>query len=265
MNLNKDLGRILAKGSPMQRINLLWNHRTEVNFEMGNGFLSDAEELALFDSFKKPEETRLYNRYLHLYQRLQNGFMTLQQFYLIYLATVEKLRGFALFDITRTKVLVLVNDLYFGTKGKEEKRRILGTLEAHNGFILFKIEPGPMPNEDGIRAVDFEGCPFREITSTLYEKAKRELSQAKAAVMAIREVMEETGFQIKIFQDRLDYVAKDLREDKAPFPRYSKRQTMDALGLSAAPLYRDVWIFPAYEDVEPDLVFKEKLKKDHLV
>jgi predicted nuclease of restriction endonuclease-like RecB superfamily len=51
-----DVSKILAKGSANQRALLYFNN-------IGKGFLTEAEERQLLESFKTESEINLYNRY----------------------------------------------------------------------------------------------------------------------------------------------------------------------------------------------------------
>jgi hypothetical protein len=259
LNIKKDMGRILTQGTPMQRLNLLWNHRAETEFEEGKGFLSETEEEMLSRSFKTPEEIRLYNRHLHLYRGLVNGFSILTQLSFKYMETMAQLRGYALYDLTRSKITDLVNDLYFGSGSEKEKARLLKTLEAHGGFFFFDLKPGLNPEEDGIAAVD-QKHSLRELPQILLERGIKELAEAKAAIAAIEETLQGSGFQIKFFQDHLVVIIEGLKKEQAFVPKYSQRQTEAAFGKGVAPVYQDSWMFPDYEDVATDEALKVKLK-----
>ncbi len=246
----------------MQRLNLLWNHRAETNLEGGKGFLSEPEEQMLSNSFKTSEEIRLYNRHLHLFQGLVNGFSALRQLSLKYLETMAQLRGYALYDMTRSKITDLLNALYFGAGTTKEKARLLKTLEVHGGFLFFDLKPGPNPEEDGIEAADHKEHSLLELTQILLDRGTRELAEAKAAVMAIEETLQGNGLHIKLFQEHLADTVEILKREQAFFPKYSRRKMEAAFGKGIAALYQDSWMFPDFEDVAPDEVLKEKLKTD---
>ena len=258
------MGRILTQGTPIQRLNLLWNHRAESEIAESKGFLSDSEEQTLSNSFKTPEEIRLYNRHLHLYRGLVNGFSVLKQLSFKYMETMAQLRGYALYDFTRSKITDLVNNLYFGAGGQKEKSRLLKTIEEHRGFLFFDLKPGLNPDEDGIAAVDHKEHSLKDLLQILFNRATGELSAAKAAAMAIEETMQSNGLQIKLFQNHLTVMVEGLKKEHGFLPKYSRRQTEAAFGAGVAALYQDNWIFPDYEAVAADIEFKEKLKKESI-
>jgi hypothetical protein len=161
-------------------------------------------------------------------------------------------------------------------KTPEEKKKVLTYLEKHNQYLWAEIGPGKDPDTDGIRLLPGDDLPkgedwkapktprqtprIREVLETLSARAKTQLGQAKAIVKGLRDLIEEKGFNVKEYIDEINRVDNDLKEDKAPLPKFSRKKTEDGLlagdDLKQKEQLEEIfgpnWIFPEYDKVEID-------------
>jgi len=285
MNKKIDISKILAKGSAKQRALIYFNNIGEKNRQpgtgkdierAGKGFLTEAEERQLHASFKTDAEINLYNRYNKLLKAIYQKTTALAAMLFQYRESIASLTGYCLLYHGYTEFADTLSGLYFETKTPEEKKKVLTYLEKHKLYLWAEIGPGKDPDTDGIRLLPGYDLPkgkdwkapkiprqtpkIRDVVEAYSKRAKGDMANCKAVLKALRDMIAETGFKVEEQIDGLDRIDKDLKEDKAPLPKFSRQKTEAGL-LTGDDLKRKKqleeifgpnWLFPEYDEVEMD-------------
>jgi len=278
MNKKYDISKILAKGTAKQRALLYFNNIGEKNRPPGGGkgFLTEAEEKQLHASFKTDADINLYNRYNNLLKTIYNKINALTTILFKYRETIASLTGYCLLYHGYTEFADTLSGLYFTIKTPEEKKKVLAYLEKHKRYLWAEIGPGEDPDADGIRLLPGYDLPtrknkkapktprqlpkIRDIVEAYSKRARMQLGENKAVVKALRDIIAETGFKVKGQIDQIDGIDNDLKEDKAPLPKFSRKITEAGLltgddlkkrGQLEA-IFSPNWLFPEYDAVEMD-------------
>jgi hypothetical protein len=285
MNKKYDISKILAKGSAKQRALLYFNNIGEKNRQpgtgkdierAGKGFLTEAEEHQLHASFKTDADIRLYNRYNKLLKTIYNKTTALAAMLFQYRETIASLTGYCLLYHGYTEFADTLSGLYFEMKTPEEKKKVLTYLEKHKRYLWAEIGPGEDPDTDGIRLLPGYDLPkgkdrkaakiprqtpkIRDVVEAYSKRAKKQLGENKAVVKALRDMIAETGFKVEEQIDGIDRIDNDLKEDKAPLPKFSREKTEAGLltgddmkkKKQLEEIFGPNWLFPEYDAVEMD-------------
>lgn len=284
MNKKFDIGKILTKGSAKQRALLYFNNIGEKNrvaidpdgypIRSGKGFLTESEEKQLHDSFKTSAEIQLYNNFLRLNRYIYTKESTLFAMMFQYRETIASLSGYCLLYHGYTEFADNLSGLYFSLETPEEKKKVLKYLEKHNSYLWAKIGPAADPDKNGMRVLPGWEDPkkprknpevpkIRDVLNVLSKRAERQLQECKTMLKVIRDIMEDAGFKTEEHTEELYKIEQDLKQDKAPLPKFSKKQTKEHLLTADDPkarrrleeIFGKNWLFPSYEDVEIDEKF----------
>ena len=91
----KDIGKILTTGSPKQRLLLLAEDNARAKYSQ-EGLLTEHEINQLSESFKKPNEIQLWNKWLKVDRVVSTAIMNLQGLKFEVLMHYSNLRGYIL-------------------------------------------------------------------------------------------------------------------------------------------------------------------------
>jgi len=106
----KDIGKILTTGSPKQRILLIAEERARSKF-FKERLLTEGEFNQLSNSFKKPNEIKLWNEFRSLDETITNAIINLQGKMFEVLMNYSNLRGYILVWNTIENAELLVNSV----------------------------------------------------------------------------------------------------------------------------------------------------------
>lgn len=282
MNKKIDISKTLAKGSAKQRALLYFNNIGEKNrVTIGpdglpdrnkKGFLTESEERQVFESFKTEAEIRLYNSFLALNKSLYLKEMALTGMMFQYRETIASLVGYCLLYHGYGKFADTLSGLYFAMETPETKKKVIDYLESNKRYLWAEIGPAKDPDSNGIKVYpgwekpkksrknpEAEVPTLRDLLNALSKRAEKQLRECKTVLKALRDRIEETGFKTGEHTDELDKIERDLREDKAPLPKFSRKKTEDGLLEHAddpkqkkrmEEIFGPNWLFPEYEKVE---------------
>ena len=153
----KDIGKILTTGSPKQRAILYWE-----DIARGKCFqeklLTDSDRIQLYDSFKKPNEIKLWNEFRKLDDTVTNAIVNLQGVLFEVLMNYSNLRGYILVWNSIEKAELLVNSVLHEIKDPKERKRIAEDGAKGIDLLFSKTEP----DQEGYIEikVDFESCSY---------------------------------------------------------------------------------------------------------
>jgi len=287
MNKKIDVSKILAKGSAKQRALLYFNNIGEKNRQpgtastdikrSGKGFLTESEERQLWESFKTESEINLYNRYNKLLKAIYQKTTGLAAMLFQYRETIASLSGYCLLYHGYAEFADTLSGLYFAMETPEEKKKVIDYLEKHKKYLWAEIGPTKNPDTNGINVLPGWDLPktnklkdpliprktpkIRDVLEVYSKRAKNQLGECKAVLKAIRDTIEETGFKVEEQIEGLDRIEKDLKEDKAPLPKFSRKKTEEGFGYlednpkkkkNMEEIFGPNWLFPEYEETEID-------------
>ena len=131
----KDIGKLLTTGTAKQRLLLIAEDRARVTYGEER-ILTDSDFNKLLDSFKKPNEIKLYNQFLGYTKAVNIGVLNLQG--LKYEATrnYSDLRGYILLLNSYENSEILANSILNEIKDPVERER-LAKIGASVNTLLF--------------------------------------------------------------------------------------------------------------------------------
>ena len=261
----KDISTILKKGSAKQRAVLLANSIAN-SFTSGEAILTDREHHELIESFKTDSEIRVYSKFRRADEVVRNALMYLSQLWISYREQVAHITGYALLWDAYQRSEDMINELFANVENKKQRAKLLEIASKYDYYFLAKVEPD---EENFIhvntgkprKAEETEGYSLEDIIHNFSRGAGATLGQVKAVIKALKEYMSETGFNVKAYKDMIKEVETDAKQDKAVFPKYSKRQTAER-GIARIP--DKYFVYPMYEDVEIDEAFYTEFKEKYL-
>jgi hypothetical protein len=276
MSKPKDFSRIMEKGTAKQRALLFFDNMLETRFDFGKPFLTEAEMNKLYASFKTPAEAKLYNYFDRAGDGIESGLKGLILRQYAYKETIAKLQGFCYLYQAYVQFEETLNELYLSVEDPKAKSALVSAMKAREGAYFFAmIGPAENMEKDGIvikprrkPALRGEAEPeqpkephIRASLKNHSEKAKIQLSFAKTELKAVRDYMKETGLILRLYNEQLDEVEADMKEDKGNLflTRFSKKASLEMGGANGddprdaqriEALFGKDWFFPDYDEAE---------------
>ena len=234
--MSKDISKILTKGSPRQRIILLSTDSLQEYLAMtgikpdAKKILTDGERQNLFDSFKTPQEIRLYNKYAKINRDVPYFLMLLKETQLNYNEAIAYLIGLTNswhdYEFTEQTFNYILDEV----KEKKLKNKIKKIILNESPFIYADLKDEGNSVKLVINSAE-KKIRLEGLLEAWSLKAEIFLRLAKSYIKALRDYLTEEDFLIQIFKDILNYYEKIFREDKALIGKYSKRK-MDEMRKS---------------------------------
>lgn len=280
----KDISKILTTGSTKQRLLLLAedNAKAKYSFER---LLTDHEINQLSQSFKKPNEIQLWNKWLKVDRVIANSIMNLQGLKFEVLMHYSNLRGYILVWETIQEAEVLSNHILHEIKDQEERIKISSLAGKLGKFLFTDIQT----NKEGYLdiSIDFEKDTHRDengkitlkegIVSKKYSlwfvmnNVKKEAINSAIKFLSWREAildyMEEEGFNIKTYRDIINSMTEDIHK---PIIGWTKYQSDEKLFIPNIPSKRadklkaKYSITPNTRELEVDTEIYNYFKKEFL-
>ncbi len=153
----KDIGKILTTGSPKLRAILYWEDIARGKY-FQEKLLTDSDRIQLYDSFKKPNEIKLWNEFRRLDDIVTNAITNLQGLKFEVLMNYSNLRGYILVWNSIENAELLVNSVLHEIKDPKERKRIAEDGAKGIDLLFSKTEP----DQEGYIEikVDFESCSY---------------------------------------------------------------------------------------------------------
>lgn len=282
----KDIGKILTTGSPKQRLLLLLEDTARAKYG-DERLLTDSECNQLSDSFKKPNEIKLWNDWLKVDRGVSNAIMNLQGLKYEVLMHYSNLRGYILVWDTIQQAEVLSNHILHGIKDQEERIKISSQAGKLGKFLFtdiqidkegyldisidfeedsYKDEKGNRVgvNEKGVKTKKYSlWYVMNNVKKEAINSAIRFLSWRKA----ILDYMEEEGFTVKVYKDKINLMTEDIYKPIIGWTKYlsdykefipgDPRERMDKLKEKYS-------ITPNIRELEVDTEIYNYFKKEFL-
>lgn len=250
----KDIGKILTSGSPKQRILLLAedNARAKYNRER---ILTDNEINQLSDSFKKPNEIDLWNKWLRVDRMVSSAIMNLQGLKFEVLMHYSNLRGYILVWETIQEAEVLSNHILHGIEDQKERSRISSQASKLANFLFSDTKI----DEEGYLdiSIDFERDSKRNekgekskkyslwyVMNNVRTEAIKSATKFLSWKEAILDYMEEEGFNIKTHKEVINSLTEDIYK---PIIGWTKYQTEEDHFIIDVPTHRADKLKAKYE------------------
>ena len=276
----KDIGKILTTGSPKQRLLLLAEDTARAKYSQER-LLTDHEINQLSESFKKPNEIQLWNKWLKVDRVVTSAITNLQGLKFEVFMHYSNLRGYILVWETIQEAEVLTNHILHEIKDQEERIKISSQAGKLGRFLFTDIQT----DKEGYLDIniDFEkerpkgarvNDPDREKRYSLWyvmNNVKKEAINSAIKFLSWREAildyMEEEGFSIKTYRDIINSMTEDIHK---PIIGWTKYQSDEKLFIPDLPhnradkLKAKYAITPNTRELEVDTEIYNYFKKEFL-
>jgi hypothetical protein len=282
----KDIGKVLTTGSTKQRLLLLAEDFAREKYSQER-LLTDHEVNQLTQSFKKPNEGKLYNKWLRVDRAVTTAIMNLQGLKFEVLMHYSNLRGYILVWETIQEAEVLSNHILHEIKDQEERIKTASQAGSLGKFLFTNIQT----DKEGYLDIniDFEEDTYRDengkivglkekgIKSKKYSlwyvmnNVKKEAINSAIKFLSWREAildyMEEEGFSIKTYRDIINSMTEDIHKPIIGWTKYQsdeKRFIPDYPNSRADKLKAKYAITPNIRELEVDPEIYNYFKKEFL-
>jgi hypothetical protein len=272
----KDIGKILTTGSAKQRLLILAEDYARAKYNQER-LLTDSEVKQLSESFKKPNEIQLWNKWLKVDRLVTAAIMNLQGLKFEVLLHYSNLRGYILVWDTIQEAEVLSNHILHEIKDQEERIKISSQAGSLANFIFTNIQT----DKEGYLDIniDFETSegkkkdPKSKKYSLYFVMNNVKTEAVNSAIKflswreAILDYMEEEGFSIKAYRDIINSMTEDIHK---PIIHWTKYQSDEKLFIQDIPnnradkLKAKYSITPNTRELEIDTEIYNYFKKEFL-
>lgn len=216
----KNIDKVLTSGSPKQRLLLIAEERARGKY-FKERLLTEGEFNKLNESFRKPNEVKLWNEFRSLDETITNAIINLQGKMFEVLMNYSNLRGYILVWNTIENAELLVNSVLHEIKNQEERRRIAKAGATDVNILLVKTEP----DQEGY--IDINIDPKEEKISLQYamNNVKKEVETSVIQYLswerATLDFMEERGFNVKTYKEQIKIMTAKIYEPIIGWDKYS--------------------------------------------
>ena len=216
----KNIDKVLTSGSPKQKLLLIAEERARGKY-FKERLLTEGEFNKLNESFRKPNEVKLWNEFRSLDETITNAIINLQGKMFEVLMNYSNLRGYILVWNTIENAELLVNSVLHEIKNQEERRRIAKAGATDVNILLVKTEP----DQEGY--IDINIDPKEEKISLQYamNNVKKEVETSVIRYLswerATLDFMEERGFNVKTYKEQLKIMTAKIYEPIIGWDKYS--------------------------------------------
>ena len=216
----KNIDKVLTSGSPKQRLLLIAEERARGKY-FKERLLTEGEFNKLNESFRKPNEVKLWNEFRNLDETITNAIINLQGKMFEVLMNYSNLRGYILVWNTIENAELLVNSVLHEIKNQEERRRIAKAVATDVNILLVKTEP----DQEGY--IDINIDPKEEKINLQYamNNVKKEVETSVIRYLswerATLDFMEERGFNVKTYKEQIKIMTAKIYEPIIGWDKYS--------------------------------------------
>lgn len=221
---NKSISRILTKGSAKKRATLLAEHVGRMQFAE-KPLLTEAEAQSLGDSFQKADEIRIYNKFRVASEKVLQALINIQGVMFNVKTNYSNLRGYILVWNTIENAELLVNSVLHEIKDPEERKRIAERGAKGIDMLFSKT----VPDNEGYIEIDINRS--NEERYSLWKAIEQVRKEAEDSAIkflswrqAILDYMEEQGFNIKSYKNRLEAFTEEIHRPIIGWDKYESSQ-----------------------------------------
>ena len=225
----KNISKVLNSGSPTQRMKLLAEDIARGKFDK-EPLLTGAEFNSLSDSFKKPQEIRVYNKYNQADKLVTNAIMNLQGLKYEALMHYSNLRGYILVWNSIEQAELLVNGVLHEIKDPKERKRIADkgakginllfskTTPDKEGYVEIQtdFEEDIYTDENG-ELIGYKDKPRKSkklslwyVMNNVKDQATKKAIEFSSWRQAILDYMDEESFDIKTYKEIIENFTKEV-------------------------------------------------------
>lgn len=219
----KDIGKILTTGSTKQRLLLIVEDIARGKY-FQEKLLTDSDFNQLSNSFKKPNEIKLWNEFRKLDDTVTNAIVNLQGLKFEVLMNYSNLRGYILVWNSIENTELLVNSVLHEIKDPKERKRIAEDGAKGIDLLFSKTEP----DQEGYIEikVDFEKDSYKEYSLWyVMNNVKKEVETSVIKYLswesATLDFMEERGFNVKTYKEQIKQMTTQVYSPIIGWAKYS--------------------------------------------
>lgn len=247
----KDIGKILTTGSPKQRILLIAEDIARSKY-FQEKLLTDSDFNQLSNSFKKPNEIKLWNEFRKLDDTVTNAIVNLQGKMFEVLMNYSNLRGYILVWNTIENAELLVNSVLHEIKDPKERKRIAENGAKGIDLLFSKTEP----DKEGYIEINID--PKEEKISLQYamNNVKKEVETSVIKYLswesATLDFMEERGFNVKTYKQQIKLMTTQVYNPIIGWAKYSGKLNTGRPHPRLEEIIKKYAICPNIEDIKVD-------------
>lgn len=236
----KDIGKILTTGSPKQRLLLIAEDIARGKY-FQEKLLTDSDFNQLSNSFKKPNEIKLWNEWRRIDETVANAINNLQGVKFEVLMNYSNLRGYILVWNSIENTELLVNSVLHEIKDPKDRKRIAEdgakgidllfskTEPDQDGYIEIKVdfEKDSYKDENGER-IGFKDKPRKTKEYSLWyvmNNVKKEVENSVIKYLswetALLDFMEDKGFNVKAYKEAIKQMTTQVYSPIIGWAKYS--------------------------------------------
>ena len=236
----KDIGKILTTGSPKQRLLLIAEDIARGKY-FQEKLLTDSDFNQLSNSFKKPNEIKLWNEWRRIDETVANAINNLQGVKFEVLMNYSNLRGYILVWNSIENTELLVNSVLHEIKDPKERKRIAEdgakgidllfskTEPDQEGYIEIKVdfEKDSYKDENGER-IGFKDKPRKTKEYSLWYVMNNVKKEVETSVIkylswetALLDFMEDKGFNVKTYKENIKQMTTQVYSPIIGWAKYS--------------------------------------------
>lgn len=215
----KDIGKILTTGSPKQRILLIAEDIARGKY-FQEKLLTDSDFNQLSNSFKKPNEIKLWNEFRRLDDTVTYAIVNLQGLKFEVLMNYSNLRGYILVWNSIENTELLVNSVLHEIKDPKERKRIAEDGAKGIDLLFSKTEPdqeGYIEIKVDFESDSYENKPRKTKEYSLWYVMNNVKKEVETSVIkylswesAILDFMEERGFNVKTYKEAIKKMTTEV-------------------------------------------------------
>jgi hypothetical protein len=247
----KDIGKILTTGSPKQRILLIAEDIARSKY-FQEKLLTDSDFNQLSNSFKKPNEIKLWNEFRKLDDTVTNAIVNLQGKMFEVLMNYSNLRGYILVWNTIENTELLVNSVLHEIKDPKERKRIAEDGAKGIDLLFSKTEP----DKEGYIEINID--PKEEKINLQYamNNVKKEVETSVIKYLswesATLDFMEERGFNVKTYKQQIKLMTTQVYNPIIGWAKYSGKLNTGRPHPRLEEIIKKYAICPNIEDIKVD-------------
>lgn len=231
----KDIGKILTTGSPKQRILLIVEDIARGKY-FQEKLLTDSDFNQLSNSFKKPNEIKLWNEFRRLDDTVTNAIVNLQGLKFEVLMNYSNLRGYILVWNSIENTELLVNSVLHEIKDPKERKRIAEDGAKGINLLFSKTEPDQEGyieikvdfEEDSYKDENGDYKPIKTKEYSLWYVMNNVKKEVETSVIkylswesATLDFMEERGFNVKTYKEAIKKMTTEVYSPIIGWAKYS--------------------------------------------
>lgn len=249
----KDIGKILTTGTARQRLLLIAEDRARVIYG-DERILTDSDLNKLFDSFKKPNEIKLYNQFLGYSRAVNNAILNLQGLKYEVTKHYSDLRGYILLLNSYENSEILVNSVLNEIKDPVERKR-LAKIGVSGSSLLFSEA---VVDKEGFIDIQTEfKRDFLElkklpqdytlwgVMNNVKQKAESTACRYISWEKALLDFIDDKGYNVKTYKNKIEGLSTEIW---SPIIHWAKYYGVNNTGLPHPNLER---LFTKYK-IAPD-------------